>query len=320
MTQESQIDIGMPDSLVDGGFDGSQLGFADSDALTFRSGDGIIPQYNHASFIKAGAEADTLIDEDSLGVSQPPPRAVARPMAQHRDVVPPAPILHKLGGQPKTMIIDDVAPPRATAPPAAASHSPSAATSPSPAAAKAPMAPVAAAPLPAKAKSLSPPPSAAAAAAATAQPPNVGDVTPTSPTPQSSAAAEPKRAAQPAGPHVVDGAEQRALLRRLARDESDGSSAAAAVANDKNQKRKLDDDATHGAKLIRGEPRERRAAIQVTHMYDSRSSMPAPVKEVFKQLWQQNVREGFVKGSRQVVFTVNYKIEARQDQLGDMQY
>eukprot|EP00959_Pyramimonas_sp_CCMP1952_P343874 7202781-Pyramimonas_sp.AAC.2 len=87
MTQESQIDIGMSDSLVDGlgGIDGSQLGFADSDALTFRSGDCIIPQYSHASFIAAGAEADTLVDEDSLPTSQPPPRAVARPMAQHRD-------------------------------------------------------------------------------------------------------------------------------------------------------------------------------------------------------------------------------------------
>eukprot|EP00959_Pyramimonas_sp_CCMP1952_P121968 2549655-Pyramimonas_sp.AAC.1 len=102
-------------------------------------------------------------------------------MAQHRDVVPPSPILNKLGGQIKTVIVEDSAP---QAPPAAASHSPSATKSPSPAEAKAPMAPVAAAPLPAKAKYLSPPPSAAAAAAATAQPPNdVGEVAPTSPEP-----------------------------------------------------------------------------------------------------------------------------------------
>eukprot|EP00959_Pyramimonas_sp_CCMP1952_P178076 3722135-Pyramimonas_sp.AAC.1 len=76
------------------------------------------------------------------------------------------------------------------------------------------------------------------------------------------------------------------------------------------------------AKLIRGEPRERRAAIQVAHVYDKRSSMPHNVHEVFRMLWQENVREGFVEGSKNVVFSVNYKIEGRQAQesIGDQQY
>jgi hypothetical protein len=48
--------------------------------------------------------------------------------------------------------------------------------------------------------------------------------------------------------------------------------------------------------------------------------MPHNAHEVFRTLWQENVREGFVEGSKNVVFSVNYKIEARQDQLGDVQY
>ncbi len=136
------------------------------------------------------------------------------------------------------------------------------------------------------------------------------------------AAAAPERAAQVGTKNdkklpLVDCAEQRELLRRLAHDEESGDSSAAAKVG--TNKRKLGDDVTHDAKLLRGEPRERRAAIQITHMYETRSSMPTPVKEVFRQLWQHNVREGFVQGSRHVVFIVNYKIEARQAQVGDTQ-
>ena len=316
-----------------GGCESQTGGFGgDGDSLCFHASAGsAIPMFHHGEFMAPDA-AETQIDESDDGSAQALlPRDVARPLAKQ-----PSPIYRKqqstvaLAKQSavtkvgdKTVIVedDDIKDGGPTTPPSSAGPRPPLAVAAA-AAVKSP---------PAVTPSVKPPPPAPAAPLAKVAPPAA----------QRPRAPPPAPTAAPALPLVaagveqpLAGAEQRGLLPRLigshdlaspaAGGAAASASAATNIASNGRKMRQLSDEEVQmpqqAAKLIRGEPRERRAALSVTHVYAARTSMPHNIQDVFKKLWRENIREGFVSGSPNVVFTVNYKIEERQQPIGYMQY